>query len=140
MKTQYICEKCGAHFDTWQEANACEENHVSAFEVSPEWNPDLTWNENNAFPDEVIVRSREWNWRTGKYEHKYFKYKAAGSPTKKRVAELESERERREAEAEAAYQKRVAELKADQEAKAEHEAACKADHEVGAEPEQEAVG
>lgn len=121
MKQIYVCEKCGAQFDTWQEANACEENHVSAFEVSPEWNPDLTWNWGCAFPDEVIVRSREYNWRTEKYEYKYFKYKSAGALTKKRVAELEAERERLEAEAEAAYQKRVAELKTDEKRKAEQE-------------------
>lgn len=130
MKTMYICEKCGMTYDNFADANKCEDNHVSEFEVSPEWNESFVWNEGCAFPEEVVVRSKEWDWRTGKTEYKYFKYKSAGALTKKRVAELEAERIRKEEEAEAAHLKRVA----------EREAERKADHEAKAEPEQEVVG
>ena len=126
MKQIYVCEKCGAQFDNWDEAHQCEDGHVDSFDVDPEWNPEIAWDEGCAFPKEVVVRSKEWDWRTGKTEYRYFKYKSAGALTKKRVAELEAERIRKEEEAEAAYLKRMKERLEEQE--------------QAAEPEQEVVG
>ena len=121
MKQIYVCEKCGATFDNWNDANQCEDGHVDSFAMEPEWNQDLEYAEGCAFPNEVVVRSKEWNWRTDKYEYKYFRYKIAGPLTKKRIEQLEVERIRKEEDAEANYRKIHAEAKTDQEAKAEQE-------------------
>lgn len=109
MKQIYVCEKCGKQFDTWQRANACEEAHVLVFEADPEWNETYEYDEGVEFPNEVIVRHKEWNWRTGENEYRYWKYKSAGRITKKLEAELEEKRKQAETEAEAAYKKLVAE-------------------------------
>lgn len=121
MKQIYVCEKCGAQFDNWNEAHQCEDGHVDSFDVDPEWNPEIAWDEGCAFPKEVVVRSKEWDWRTDKYLYRYFRYKAVGPLTKKRVAELEAERIKRETEAEAAYKKLVAEREKERAAEQEQE-------------------
>lgn len=124
MKQLYICEKCGAQFNTWDEAYACETGHISSFSsaMEPEIAKRLQYASGRSVPSEIIMTEQKdiRNEETGEYETSFvlWTYKLVGRTPQKEVAAITAEYKERKAEEEAyweAYKARRAAEKAAQE-------------------------
>lgn len=77
MKNMYACEKCGMVFDNWQDCQRCEEGHVSTMGTETWIEQNFKYAEGSAFPEAVILASKEYDWSADgtKEIYRYAKYK-----------------------------------------------------------------
>lgn len=98
MKQFYMCEKCGAQFDDYEAAYACENGHIDDLtcrEYAPELQKRYVYKPGERAPGEVVFCSYEWDNDQHDYTYDFWRYKLVGRVTKKEVAAIEEEREER---------------------------------------------
>lgn len=135
MKTMYVCERCGAQFSSWEEAEACERIHLSPTDdMDEELSQTLVFRQGKALPEQLAIafKKHEWNKETERYEDSYL---IGVYALKKQYSEAENEdavalynarlqKEKEDAERwRREYTERLEKKKAEEKAKAEQEAA-----------------
>lgn len=95
MKQLYVCEKCGAQFENWDEANTCENSHLTPYDgYMRELDNRRTYEKGSVYPDKIAIAFRVWENDAERYQ--YVWYKKAAEFGKKELAEITAEREARE--------------------------------------------
>ena len=132
MKQLYICDKCGAQFDTWDDAYNCENSHIETFtdEMEPERIKRFTYAQGQAAPRMIIQAVKAETWVESEQKYKvdftFYKYKYAGTLSEQESSEIIAEYEARKAKEEAEYAEWRARWDAERKAK---EAETKSDSE-----------
>lgn len=82
MKIKYICEKCGAVYDTAELANKCEDVHGEIIEAHVM--PGTVYERNRISPNAVYVKFRNKDGYEAAAEYKLAEYKDKDFETVKR--------------------------------------------------------
>ncbi|WP_294000261.1 hypothetical protein [uncultured Megasphaera sp.] len=85
MKTKYICEKCGAEYDTAESANKCEAVHGEIIEAHVM--PGAVYEQSRITPNAVCVKFRNKDGFEAAAEYKFVKYKDKDFEAVKRESE-----------------------------------------------------
>ena len=134
MKQLYICDKCGATFDSWDDAYNCENSHIDTFtdELEPERVKRFTYAQGQAAPRSIIQAVKAETWVESEQKYKvdfpFYKYKYAGTLSEQEAAEIVAEYEARKAEEDRRYAEWKAKWDAERKAK-EQEPETKSDSE-----------
>lgn len=75
MKTQYICEKCGANYTNYDEAYACENKHymLNLNDMAEELNEYIEYGKGKEMPSNFVAASEEiseWNEEKQEFDHR----------------------------------------------------------------------
>lgn len=142
MKNVYVCEKCGAQYDQYDEAYACENGHLR---FSDDFNVELdtrkVWKKQMQLPNECVlcVDQEAWSTEEQRYIHSYTfgRYKLVKELEATETESILSERALRKEKEDREYkewcekeERRLHERKAEAEAKAKAEAAAKEAYEA----------
>ena len=117
MKTIYICEKCRKKHETWDQAIACENSHLTPIdELKIETDPLCSYREGNVMPEKVVLtfQPEDMNGIKGGFMFGLYKFETAlgDSNSAELVRQYNArmeERERRYAQWEAERKAKAAE-------------------------------
>lgn len=64
MKTLYVCDKCGAKFEDYDQCHACEDNHIGiGSDFDPESKESQTWKSGDVLPRTFTASSAQiWKY------------------------------------------------------------------------------
>lgn len=134
MKNLYVCEKCGSHYEDYDQAYQCENSHfmLDFDSMSRELEEYVEYGRNKEIPTNLIVPSQEickWNEDKQDYDRRrvFGEYKLVRILPEKEVTSIikayEERREREKREWDEWYARREAERKAKAEAEQEQKEA-----------------
>lgn len=121
MKQIYICEKCGAQFEEYDDAYRCERGHINpqdqhVYDFERELEDKLTWRQGQRFPERVFFAVRDWDYATDEERRTIVAYKLEkelpATEVERRFAANEERKERERQEWEAECERRKAEKEA----------------------------
>ena len=132
MKELYVCEKCGAQYESWDDAYKCENGHAW-FSDSTLYQPEVVnravYKPGEELPAEIVMCVEAWtyNEESGERErvYRYVRYGIKKELTGKDADPIHAERKAREEKEEADRERWAKEWQEEQErkkAKAEQEA------------------
>lgn len=127
MKQLYICEKCGAQFESFDEAYSCENSHFDLQRAMVWGYPDLiekvTWKQGAVLPERVYIPVTTWDREAQEDRRHIIVLKVEKELSAADVARIEAaEKARQEAE-NAEWERRRAEREAQKKAQEEGESA-----------------
>ena len=107
MKQLYICDKCGAQFDNFDDAWNCENGHLNGFDSSMDEELRKRWRyrPGQVMPERIVMATSKWNYDTnpeGEVIYSFFSYKLDKPLPEQESAEILAEYAKRK-EQENAY-------------------------------------
>ena len=94
MKQIYICEKCGAQYEDYDQASACENGHVDVYRENmgggfeTELSPRLTWKPGCRYSDRVYMPLSVWDNKSCEYRNVIAVYKFDKELPERETAEI----------------------------------------------------
>lgn len=128
MKMYYQCEKCGAQYDNYDAAYACENKHymLNLNDMAEELDEYIEYNKGQELPNSFVAASEdisEWNEETQEFDHRRIlaEYKLVRIIPKREAAPILAKyterKEREQREWQEYWERRKAEKEAEQEQK-----------------------